>query len=107
MAFGCEMYHAVNIVLRENFADGFLVADICLHESVIITLLHILEILQVSRIGQGIHINDTDLVIVFFEHVMNVVGTDKTGTACYQISPHFLSVLRRCAHFAIDSDSLP
>ena len=35
---------------------------------------------------------------------MNVVGTDKTGTACYQISSHFLSVLRRCAHFAIDSD---
>ena len=81
-------------LFRENFADGFLVADICLHESVIITLLHILEILQVSRIGQGIHINDTDLVIVFFEHVMNVVGTDKTGTACYQISSHFFSVLR-------------
>jgi hypothetical protein len=57
--------------------------------------------------GQGIHINDTNLVIVFFEHVMNVVGTDKTGTACYQISSHFLSVLRRCAHFAIDSDILP
>ena len=54
MAFGCEMYHAVNIVLREDFADGFLVADICLHESVIVTLLHILEILQVARIGQGI-----------------------------------------------------
>ena len=60
-----------------------------------------------ARIGQGIHINDTALVIVFFEHVMNVVGTDKAGTACYQISSHFLSVLRRCAHFAIDSDILP
>ena len=107
MAFGCEMYHAVNIVLRENFADGFLVADIRLHESVIVAFLHILEVLQITRISQGIHVNDADLIVIFFEHVMNVVGTDKAGTACHQISSHFFSVLRKERIFAIDRDILP
>ena len=107
MALCCEMYHTVNIVLRKDLADGFLVADIGLHESVIVALLHILQILQVARIGQGVHVNDADLIVIFPEHVVNVVGTDKAGTTCYQISSHFFSVLRKERIFAIDRDILP
>ena len=93
MAFRCKMYHTVDIVLCEDLADGFFVTDICLDEGVVVTLFHILQILEVACIGQGIHVDDADLVVIFLKHVVNVVGTDETGSSCYQISFHFFSVL--------------
>lgn len=89
MAFCRKMYHTVDIILCENFADGILVTDISLDKGVVLTLLHVLEILKIACIGQCIHVDDTDFIIVFFKHVMNIVGTDKTGPSCYQISSHF------------------
>ena len=46
MAFCRKMYHTVDIILCENFADGILVTDISLDKGVVLTLLHVLEILK-------------------------------------------------------------
>ena len=77
------MYHTVDIVLCKDLADGFLVADICFHEGVIVTFFHILQVFKIACIRQGIHVDDADLIVIFLKHVMNVVGTDEAGSACY------------------------
>ena len=91
MALCCEMNHAVDIVLLEDFGNGFAVTDVCSYESVVRIILHILQILQITCIGQHVHIDNTDLLTVFAEHIMNVIGTDKSGAACYEISSHEIS----------------
>ena len=83
VAFRCEMYHTVDIVLCEDLADGFLVADIGFYEGVIVTFFHILQVLKIACIRQCIHVDDANFIVVFLKHVMNVVGTDEAGSAGY------------------------
>jgi len=77
------MYHTVDIVLCEDLADGFLVADIGFYEGVIVTFFHILQVLKIACIRQCIHVDDANFIVVFLKHVMNVVGTDEAGSAGY------------------------
>ena len=90
MALRRKMYYPVNIVFCKNFCDSFLVADIGLYKGIIFSVFNILQIFQISRISQGIHIDNPNGVTVLAEHIMNVVGADKTGTACYQICSHII-----------------
>src|SRR5699024_10496940 len=50
--------------------------------------LDIFQILQVARIGQLVHVDDTDLVVIFAEHVMDIIAPDESRAASYQISSH-------------------
>ncbi len=96
MALSCKMHHPVNLILRKDLPDGFLITDICLYKGVILPVLHILQIFQVPGIGQRIHIDDADLIPVLPEHIVYIVGTDKAGSSRHQISSHvytFLCVL--------------
>ena len=88
MALCCKMNDTINIILIKDLHDSFAVADISLNESVVLSVLNVLEVLKVSCIRQLVYIDDTDLVVVFLKHVMNVVGTDESGTACYQVCSH-------------------
>ena len=81
MALRRKMNHPVNIILRKNPGNGILITDIRSDKGVVLSLLHFLQILQIPRIGQRIHVDNADLVIILLKHVMNIVGTDKPGPA--------------------------
>ena len=91
MALCCKMYHAVNIILIKDLRDGCAVTDISFYKCIVRLILHILQILQVSSIGQAVHIDDADSVSIFTEHVVNVIGTDKSGSSGYEIGSHEIS----------------
>ena len=38
---------------------------------------------------EGIYVNNSDFISIFLKHVMNIIGTDKSGTTCYKICSHF------------------
>ena len=67
------MNDTVNIILIKDLHDSFAVADISLNEIVVLSILNVLEVLKVSCLRQLVYIDDTDLVVVFLKHVMNVV----------------------------------
>ena len=73
MTLCCEVDYSVNIVLSKHPADGFLITDICFHKGIIVSFLNILQILQIARVGQGIHIDDPDLLVIFLKHIMNII----------------------------------
>ena len=55
-----KVYHPVNLILCKNGCDRLLVTDIRLHERIIIPPFEFFQVLQIARIGQGIHIDDPD-----------------------------------------------
>ena len=91
MALRRKMHHPVNLIFLKNAGNRFLVADVRLYKGIIGPVLDIFQILQISRIGQQIHIDDTYLIAVFTKHVMNIIGTDKAGASCHEISSHFFT----------------
>ena len=88
MALCREMHYPVDIVLLENLRNGILIANIRLHKGIILSVLVIFQILQVARIGQLVHVDNTDLVVIFAEHIMDIIAPDKSRAASYQISSH-------------------
>ena len=73
MAFRSKVYNAVDVVLIEDLFDGILIGYISLYEGVILPAFNVLEVLKVSCVCEHIHVDDTDLVSVLFEHVVDVV----------------------------------
>ena len=94
MGFRCKMHDTVNLILCKNLLDGRSVTDIRLDKGIIVLLLHLPQIFRISRIGQGIHVNDADLLPVFAKHIEDVVGADKSGASGNQISSHKFSLLK-------------
>ena len=94
MALRREVHHPVDIVFIKDLHNGFTVADIRPDKGIVFSVLNISEIFQISRVGQLIHINDTDLVIIFLKHVVNVIGSDKSCSACHQVCSHIFFLLR-------------
>ncbi len=90
MALRREMYDAVDIVLLENLVDRLGVADVRLDKCVVGLVLDVLQVLKVACIGKLVHIYDTDLIAVFFEHVVDVVGADEAGASRNDVSSHVL-----------------
>ena len=88
MALGREMDHPVDVVLPEQPADRLRIADIRLHKGVVVPLLHISQVFQISRVCQLVHIDDPDRAAILPEHVMNVIGSDKAGSAGHEIRAH-------------------
>ena len=83
MALGSKMHDSVDIILRKDLANRFLVTDIGLYKGIVLPVLHIFQVLQIARIGQGIHVDDAYLIVILFKHVMNVVRADESGASGY------------------------
>ena len=82
MAFRRQMNHPVYTIVPENFQHPLEIADVRFYESVILRLLHILQIRQITRISQFIQIHDP--VLRIFRHKQtHHMRADKTGTARY------------------------
>ena len=91
MAFCRKMYDTVDIIFLKYLCYCFFIADICFYKCIVFSVFNILQVFKIACICQCIDINNADIIIIFFKHVMNVVGTDKSGTTCYQISSHIPS----------------
>lgn len=95
MAFRRKMHHSVNVIFRKNLFNRFLITDVGFNKGIVLPLLQIFQIFQIAGIGEGIHIDNPDFVVIFPEHIVDVIGTNKSCAACYQISSHiFLLRLR-------------
>ena len=81
MTLGSKVYNAINIVLLEQSVYSLEIADVSLHKCVVWLILYILEICQITRLGELIEVNDVILWILIYEKTY-YVATDKTCTAC-------------------------
>ena len=88
MALRRKVNDTVHIIFLEDPVDRFCVTDVCPHKCIIIAVLHILQILQISCVRKLIDIDDPDLIAVLFEHIMNIIRSDESGTASYDIRSH-------------------
>ena len=88
MAFCRKMNHSVDIILSKDFCYCFFIANIRLYKGIVLSVFHIPQIFQISGICQCVHINDADLIVIFFEHIVNVIGSDKSRTTCNQVCSH-------------------
>ena len=103
MALRRKMNDPVNVILLKDPADGGGITDIRPDKRVVAASLYALQILQIARIGQLVHIDNPNLVPILPKHVMYIVRTNKTGPAGYKVCPHdFSSIcLFSCDYFPI------
>jgi len=83
MRLCCKMNHTVNIIFCKDLADGFLIADICLDKGIILSVLDIFQIFKISCVCQLVHVDNTDLIVIFAEHIMNIIASNKSCSTCY------------------------
>ena len=84
-----KINHIVKIIFFKQSCNKLLVADISLHKHMTSVALHALEVFQITCVGQLIQIDQQDIVI-FLQHVINKIGTDKTGATGNQIFFHIV-----------------
>ena len=84
------MNNPVYIFFCKNGSDRILVTDIGSYKRVIRAVLDILKVLEVACVCKLVDIDDTYVVAVFFEHVMNVVGAYETCSSGYKICVHVI-----------------
>ena len=101
MAFGGQMNDAVYRILPHDFAHALVIANICPHECIIWFVLDIPQIIEVSRIGQLVEIDDAAIGILVHEQPHHMAA-DEPGSAGNQNIFHklryfnlFISVLRQ------------
>ena len=73
MALRGKMDHPVKIILCAQAAHKCRIADIALDKMVILSVFHRLQIGRIACIGQGIKIDDGDIITIFFKHIQNKV----------------------------------
>ena len=94
VALGRQVDDAVYAVLRHQRLDGPVVADVGLHEHVVLLVLHVLQVGQVAGVGQLVQVDDT-ILGVFVHEQAHHVGTDEARAARYHdvsLEFHFVFV---------------
>ena len=91
MALRRKMNHSLDIIFFEQCVDRLTVTDICLYKGIIRSVFNVFQVLKISRISQFVYINNLNFVTIFFEHIMDIVGADKSRSSGYQVSTHFNS----------------
>ena len=79
MTLGSQMYDAVHLLLSHQLKEGIKVADIHLHKSIVGSILDILEIGEVSRIGKLIQIDNLVIRILIYKKSYDMTP-DKSGS---------------------------
>ena len=72
MALGGEVDYSVDVVLRHQRLDCFVVANVGLHEHVVFLVLNVLEVGQVACIRQLVEVDDAVLRIFVHEQAYYV-----------------------------------
>lgn len=82
MAFGGKVDDAVHAVLRQQFPDGFEVADVRFYKSVVRAAFYILQVGKVTGISQLVQVDDAVLRIFVHEKAHHMAA-DKSGATGY------------------------
>lgn len=82
MAFGGKVDDAVHAVLRQQFPDGFEVANVRLYKSIVRAAFYIFQVRQVAGISQFVQVDDAVLRIFVHEKAHHMAA-DKSGAAGY------------------------
>ena len=82
MAFCCKIDNIVKVVLLEKLCHKFLITNIALNKHMARITLDVFQVFKISRICKLVQIYEQD-VIVLFKHIVDEVGADESGTACY------------------------
>ncbi len=82
MRFRSEVDNGIHVVSSHRLSHCGSVTDVAPHENVTVGELfrHILEVVQITSIGQFV-IHDDGVVGVFLQHVADEVGADEAGSA--------------------------
>ena len=88
MAFGSKVDQVIHRLAFKHRLDRFGVADVCLHKAIARVLVYAFQVFQVAGIGQLVHIDDAN-VLVLFHHIQDKVGADKPCSSCDQIGFHW------------------
>ena len=80
MAFCGKVHHNVRMLFFKQLIYSFAVADIGLHKAEIRVIHDRRQRRQVACVGQLIE-TDNAVIRVFFQHVKNKIGTNKSGAA--------------------------
>ena len=81
MRFGGEMDDAVHTVAPERLENRLEVADVRLEERVVRPVLDVVEVRQVSGIGEIINV-DNVIIRIFVHKQSDDVASDETCAAC-------------------------
>ena len=80
MALCGQMDHTRHLLFFHERKDSVEIAYVCLHKPVVGFILDVLEVRQVTGIGQLIHIDDL-VVRVFVDEQTHHMTSDKAGAA--------------------------
>jgi len=79
----------INLLFRKQTLKQRLVADIAVHEAIAFGALNLFQILQVTRIGQGIQV-DHPVIRITVDPVMYKIGPDEPSAAGNKYFSHCL-----------------
>ncbi len=80
VALSSQVDDAGDLLFLHQLVDRLEVADISPHEAIVRTVLDVLEVSQVARIGQLIHVDDAVVRILVYKQAHNM-APDKSGSA--------------------------
>ena len=103
MAFCREVDDSVDLILAHDGADRVNVTDVCLDESIIRTILYVMEIGEVSGVGELVQIDDM-VVRIFIDEKTDHMTAYEAGTAGNDYTPfeiHNLFKFRRVLLFVV------
>lgn len=103
MAFCREVDDSVDLILAHDGADRVNVTDVCLDESIIRTILYVMEIGEVSGVGELVQIDDM-VVRIFVDEKTDHMTAYEAGTAGNDYTPfeiHNLFKFRRVLLFVV------
>ena len=91
VALGSKVDDVIRVIFGDQVSDKSLIADIALNKDMAGIVLDIFQVFQVAGIGQLIQVDQAD-ILVFFQHIVDKVGANKTGTAGNKISFHLFTI---------------
>lgn len=89
MALRRKVNDVVKVIFFKQAGNQVFIANIALYKDMACVTFDAFQVFQVSGIGQLVQVDQQD-VLIFFQHIVNKVGTNKTGTASDQILLHTL-----------------
>ena len=103
MAFCREVDDSIDLILTHDGADRVNVTDVCLDESIIRTILYVMEIGEVSGVCELVQIDDM-VVRIFIDEKTDHMTAYEAGTAGNDYTPfeiHNLFKFRRVLLFVV------
>lgn len=103
MAFCREVDDSIDLILAHDGADRVNVTDVCLDESIIRTILYVMEIGEISGVRELVQIDDM-VVRIFVDEKTDYMTAYEAGTAGNDYTPfeiHNLFKFRRVLLFVV------